>query len=57
LAADAGIVLIIGVVFINWLQERRAAAGSMRHFESRRDAGLVDNTEPMFRGSEDALPA
>ena len=51
----AGIVLIIGVVFINWLQERRVRRRIDAAFRKPADAGTGEQrTEPMFRGGEDA---
>jgi ZipA, C-terminal FtsZ-binding domain len=54
----AGVVLVIGVVLINWLQERRVRRRIDAAFRKPGDAGSdTDRVEPMFHGGQDGNDA
>src|SRR5664279_5569571 len=54
----AGVVLVIGVVLINWLQERRVRRRIDAAFRKPGNgASDADRVEPMFHGEQDAIDA
>ncbi len=54
----AGAVLVLGVVFINWLQERRVRRRIDAAFRKPADAGPgADRVEPMLGGEQTAVDA
>ena len=51
----AGVVLVIGVILINWLQERRVRRRIDAAFRKPREtASDADRVEPMLHGEQDA---